>query len=254
MVIKDGAKMSKSKGNVVDPDALIKRYGADTVRLFCLFAAPPERDLDWNDQGVEGSFRFLQRLWNLVFDCRETVHLKAQPSEIVLSGGSSRSVLVKLNQTIKKVTEDIEDRFRFNTAISAIMELVNTLYLYRAEESDDPLKHSILAKAIEAVLILLSPIVPHLGEELWEIWGKTGSVHEQPWPAWDPEALREEEQEVVIQVNGKVRSRLTINLSVSEEEIKRLALEQPRIQEWLQGKVLVKTIIVQKKLVNIVVK
>jgi leucyl-tRNA synthetase len=250
MVIKDGSKMSKSKGNVVDPDELIQKYGADTVRLFCLFASPPERDLEWNDQGVEGSFRFLHRFWNLVLDCREEIGGESLSRKTLPSSEAGRSLYIKLNQTIKKVTEDIEDRFRFNTAISAIMELVNALYLYRADQSKD----SLLAKAIEVGLILLAPIVPHLCEELWQTLGKEGSVHQQPWPSWDPEALQEEEQVVVIQVNGKVRSRFMVNASVSEEEIKMQALEQPRIQEWLQGKEVAKTIVVQRKLVNIVVK
>jgi leucyl-tRNA synthetase len=254
MVIKDGSKMSKSKGNVVDPDELIRKYGADTVRLFCLFASPPERDLEWNDQGVEGSFRFLHRFWNLVFDVREALGRGADIAKDLSVSASGRSMTIKLNQTIKKVTEDMEDRFRFNTAISAIMELVNALYLYRAEQSEDPRKDVILVKSIEIGLILLSPIVPHLCQELWEILGKTGSVHEQPWPVWDPEALQEDLQEVVIQVNGKVRSRFMVDLAISEEEIKRRALEQPRIQEWIQGKVVLKTIVVQKKLVNIVIK
>lgn len=254
MVIKDGSKMSKSKGNVVDPDELIQKYGADTMRLFCLFASPPERDLDWSDQGVEGSFRFLNRLWNLVLDCQDVIKGKTLTRERVPVNGPSRSLYIKLNQTIKKVTEDIEDRFRFNTAISAVMELVNALYLYRAEESEEPLKGDLLGCAIETGLILLSPIVPHLCEELWLILGKKGSVHEQPWPVWDPDGLKEEEQEVVIQVNGKVRARFMVGSSVSEEGINQQALEQPRIQEWLQGKTVVKTIVVQRKLVNIVVK
>ena len=253
MVIKDGAKMSKSKGNVVDPDELIQKYGADTVRLFCLFASPPERDLDWSDQGVEGSSRFLHRLWNLVLECKGKIIGKSLSGENIPLSGPSQSLYIKLNQTIKKVTEDIEDRFHFNTAISAIMELVNSLYLYWADESDDPGKDYVLAGAIETGLILLSPIVPHLCEELWQILGKKGSIHNQPWPKWDPEALQEKEQVVVIQINGKVRSRITLGPSVSEEEIKKLALDQPRIQEWLQGKKVVKTIVVQRKLVNIVV-
>ncbi|MFH0787962.1 MAG: leucine--tRNA ligase [Pseudomonadota bacterium] len=254
MVIKDGSKMSKSKGNVVDPDELIKKYGADTVRLFCLFASPPERDLDWNDQGVEGSFRFLHRFWNLVLDCREETRGKSPSGKNLPQSDAGRSLTIKLNQTIKKVTEDIEDRFHFNTAISAIMELVNALYLYRADKGQDTMKDFMLAESVEVCLILLSPIVPHLCEELWQVLGKGGSVHEQPWPSWDPEALQEEEQVVVIQVNGKVRSRFMVKASVSEEEIKRQALEQPRIQEWLQGKEVAKTIVVQRKLVNIVVK
>jgi len=254
MVIKDGAKMSKSKGNVVDPDELIRKYGADTVRLFCLFASPPDRDLEWSDQGVEGSFRFLHRFWNLVLDCRDEIQGNSlSPNNIPISG-SSRSLYIKLNQTIKKVTEDIEDRFHFNTAISAVMELVNALYLFQADEREKPMKNSLLAEAIETGLILLSPIVPHVCEELWQVLGKKRSIHEQPWPDWDPEALMEEDQVVVIQVNGKVRSRITVGPSVTEEEIKTIAWEQPRIQEWVQGKKWVKTIVVQRKLVNIVVK
>jgi leucyl-tRNA synthetase len=253
MVIKDGSKMSKSKGNVVDPDLLIRKYGADTVRLFCLFAAPPERDLEWSDQGVDGSFRFLHRFWNLVQDCRETASgaLETKKMDFV---GPGRSLYIKLNQTIKKVTEDIEDRFHFNTAISAIMELINALYLYRADENEDPMKLPLMAKAIETGLILLSPVSPHICEELWQGLNKPGSVHQQPWPRWDPEALTEEEQVVVIQINGKVRSRFSVGSSESEEEIKRKALENPKIQEWLQDKKVVKTIVVQRKLVNIVVK
>jgi leucyl-tRNA synthetase len=254
MVIKDGAKMSKSKGNVVDPDALIRKYGADTVRLFCLFASPPDRDLEWSDQGVEGSFRFLQRLWNLVLDGRELIRVTPFSQKDFPASGPGRGLLVKLNQTIKKVTEDVEDRFHFNTAISAVMELVNALYLFQALWSEDPGENPLLAWAVETVLILLSPIVPHVCEELWQLLGKKGSIHDQPWPQWDSETLQEEEQVVVIQVNGKVRSRISIGPSVSEEEIKKLAWELPRIQEWVQGKEWLKTIVIQRKLVNIVVK
>lgn len=254
MVIKDGSKMSKSKGNVVDPDELIKKYGADTVRLFCLFAAPPERDLEWSDQGVDGSFRFLHRVWNLVLECRDQCSGKSRPQKEVPDSAAGRSLVIKLNQTIKKVTEDIEDRYHFNTAISAIMELVNALYLYRADDGGDPQKDSLLAWALENGLILLSPIAPHLCEELWQVLDKKGSVHEQPWPRWDPEALTAEDQVIVVQINGKVRSRMALGPSITEEEIKRRALEQPRIQEWLQGKKVLKTILVQRKLVNIVVK
>jgi leucyl-tRNA synthetase len=254
MVIKDGSKMSKSKGNVVDPDELIRRYGADTVRLFCLFASPPERDLDWNDQGVEGSFRFLHRVWNLVRESQGDNQPGLIPKENPALEGSARSLWLKINQTIKKVTEDIEERFHFNTAISAIMELVNAAYLFRAEASQSPAAAGILSKAVETILILLSPIVPHLCEELWETLGKEGSVQKQPWPEWDPEALSEDEQVIVIQVNGKVRSRMVVGGSIGQEEIKALALDQTRIREWLQGKEVAKVILVPKKLVNIVVK
>jgi len=241
MVIKDGSKMSKSKGNVVDPDALIHQYGADTVRLFCLFAAPPERDLDWSDQGVEGSYRFLNRVWNLVQEDLEPLKGPASIREPAALTGKNRSLYIKLNQTIKKVTEDIEDRFHFNTAISAIMELVNALYLFRGEGLKDPLSRSVFSQTLETLLILLSPMVPHLVEELWAILGKEGDAQGQTWPSWDPGALSEDERVLVVQVNGKVRSRLTVKVSASEEEMMRQALEDPRIQEWLKGKEIVKT-------------
>lgn len=253
MVIKDGAKMSKSKGNVVDPDQLIEKYGADTVRLFCLFASPPERDLEWSDQGVEGSFRFLQRFWNLVLDCQERCGGQGVAPWPIPESGSARRLYGKLHQTIKKVTEDIEDRFHFNTAISAVMELVNALYLFQADEEESPLKNFLLFTAVETALVLLSPFVPHISEELWRRLGKEDSVHHQPWPSFDPEALKEEEHLVVIQVNGKVRSRMTVSSSLSEEEIRERALVQPKIREWLEGKEPTKVLVVQKKLVNIVV-
>ena len=254
MVIKDGSKMSKSKGNVVDPDALIRQYGADTVRLFCLFAAPPERDLDWSDQGVEGSYRFLSRVWNLVQEDLERLKGPASLREAAALTGKNRSLYIKLNQTLKKVTEDIEGRFHFNTAISAIMELVNALYLFRGEGLKDPLSRSIFSQAMETLLILLSPMVPHLAEELWEILGKDGQAQGQPWPSWDPGALTEDDRVLVVQVNGKVRSRLTVKVSAPEEEMIRQALEDPRIQEWLRGKEIVKTVVVQNKLINIVIR
>ncbi len=254
MVIKDGSKMSKSKGNVVDPDALIRQYGADTVRLFCLFAAPPERDLDWSDQGVEGSYRFLNRVWNLVQEDLTLLEGPASLGEAGALSGKNRSLHIKLNQTIKKVTEDIEDRFHFNTAISAIMELVNALYLFRGEGLNDPPSRSIFSKTMETLLILLSPMVPHLAEELWAMLGKEGQAQSQPWPPWDPGALSEDERVLVVQVNGKVRSRLTVKISASEEEVKGQALEDPRVQVWLKGKEIVKTVVVQNKLINIVIR
>jgi len=254
MVIKDGSKMSKSKGNVVDPDALIRQYGADTVRLFCLFAAPPERDLDWSDQGVEGSYRFLNRVWNLVQEDLERLEGPASLREAATLTGKNRSLYIKLNQTLKKVTEDIEDRFHFNTAISAIMELVNALYLFRGEGGKDPLSRSVFSQTVETLLMLLSPLVPHLAEELWAILGKEGQAQGQPWPSWDPGALTEDDRVLVVQVNGKVRSRLTVKVSAAEEEMIRQALEDPRIQEWLKGKEIVKTVVVQNKLINIVIR
>jgi len=254
MVIKDGSKMSKSKGNVVDPDALIRRYGADTVRLFCLFAAPPERDLEWSDQGVEGAHRFLNRVWNLVLENREVLKSAPPVPEPEGLSGAARTLFIKLNQTIKKVTEDIEERFHFNTAVSAVMELFNHLYLFRAEGLDGPGRRTVFGRAVETSLLLLSPIVPHLAEELWARLGRPGTAQGQSWPAWNPRFLTEEERELVIQINGKVRSRLRIGLAAAEDEIREQALAQPRIREWLAGKEIVKVIVVQQKLVNIVIR
>ena len=159
-----------------------------------------------------------------------------------------------MNQTVKKVTEDIEDRFHFNTAISAIMELVNALYLFRGEGLKDPLRRSVFAQTLETLLVLLSPMVPHLGQELWEILGRKTSAQDQSWPSWDPGALSEENRVLVVQINGKVRSRLTAKVSAPEEEIRRQALADPRVQEWLQGKEIVKMVVVRNKLVNIVIR
>ncbi|MBI5584316.1 MAG: leucine--tRNA ligase, partial [Deltaproteobacteria bacterium] len=254
MVIKDGSKMSKSKGNVVDPNELIQKYGADTVRLFCLFAAPPERDLDWSDQGVEGSFRFLHRVWNLVLenlDCLKGTPVELEPETL---SGAARGLYIKLNQTVKKVTEDIEDRFHFNTAVSAIMELFNALYLFRGEGLDDPRRRTVFSQAVETSILLLSPIVPHLAEELWARLEKPGAAQGRSWPVWDARFLTEAERELVIQINGKVRSRLTVRIDATEAEIKEEALAQPRIREWLSGKEVVKIIVVQQKLVNIVIR
>ncbi len=253
MVIKDGAKMSKSKGNVVDPDQLVEKYGADTVRLFCLFASPPERDLEWSDQGVEGSYRFLHRLWNLVLGVKSKIADRPWGPNSVPADGAHRRLYVKLNQTIKKVTEDIEDRFHFNTAISAVMELINDLGQYLEEAPEDPQKDQQVARVVDTALVLLSPIVPHITQELWERLGRPGEIQRQPWPEWDPQALTTEEQVVVIQVNGKVRARMTVTAAVGEEEIKQRALQLPRIREWLGHREPKKVILVQRKLVNIVV-
>lgn len=256
MVIKDGAKMSKSKGNVVDPDDLIKKYGSDTVRLFCLFASPPEKDLDWSDEGVDGAFRFLNRVWRLVDQEGKSLSLPEKgilPEKDKLSN-SAKDILKKCHKTIKKVSVDIEDRFHFNTAIAAIMELVNSIYLINEKEiaEDDGLKNSYIF-AIETVLLLLSPFAPHICEELWQKLEKSGSVFEQPWLCYDQKILLEENLTIVIQVNGKVRGKITVSVSASEEEIKNTAVNNEKIKEFLKNKNVVKSILVPKKLINIVV-
>jgi leucyl-tRNA synthetase len=252
MVIKDGAKMSKSKGNVVDPNDLIERYGADTVRLFCLFASPPEKDLEWSDQGVEGSYRFLQRVWRLVIDVLPFIEgVKPYWGEGEMAD-ELRSLRRKVHKTIKKVSDDIEERYHFNTAISAMMELVNHLYQFKPER-DDPVAMPVLREAIETVILLLSPIVPYIAEELWQMLGKNESILKSPWPSYDPQMLREESILIVVQVNGKLRSRITVDADATDEEIKEAALVDERIKEWLRGKELKKTVVVPRKLINLVV-
>ena len=247
-------KMSKSTKNVVDPEPLIKRYGADTARLFCLFAAPPERDLDWSDQGVEGAFRFLNRVWRMVAD-----HLSILDSINSFDGNAEldeqlKGLRFKTHATIKKVTSDIEDRFHFNTAISAIMELVNAIYQFDLESVKDKLTLAVIKEAIETAIILLSPIAPHITEELWRKLGRQESIFKTPWPAYDAAAMVEEEILIVIQVNGKLRSRISVPVDSSEEEIKKIALSDEKAEKWIEGKEIKKVIVVPKKLVNVVVK
>jgi leucyl-tRNA synthetase len=255
MVIKDGAKMSKSKGNVVDPNALIERYGADTARMFSLFASPPELDLDWNDQGVEGAYRFLNRLWRLVYAFLPALQ-KVEP----FAGGIDEvpekyaGLRRKTHQTIARVRSDIEERMHFNTAISAVMELVNELKGYEVEAAAaDPLLAGLLREAVEAVILLLAPIVPHFCEELWSQLGYREGLSYVPVPEYDPASLVEESVLVVVQINGKVRERLTVPRDLEEEKLKELAFASRRVQKYTENKNLRKVIVIPNKLVNIVV-
>lgn len=244
-------KMSKSKRNVVDPEYLIEKYGADTARMFCLFASPPEKDLDWSDQGVDGSFRFLNRVWRLFYDHHDRLKdVESLPLGTALEGGQ-KQLQQKTHKTIKKVTEDIE-RFHFNTAISAIMELVNEIYVSEIKDRDDELSRRVMREAIETAVVLLSPFVPHFAEELWESLGNRESVIQQPWPDYDREAIVKEEVLIVIQVNGKLRDRMTMPASYGEAEVKAWALKSERIQKLIEGKQIKRVILVPKKLVNIV--
>lgn len=231
MVIKDGAKMSKSKGNVVDPNYLIDKYGADTARLFSLFAAPPEKDLDWNDQGVEGSYRFLHRVWRLMAEQKRLSSISKEEHQ-------------QLHKTLKKVTEDI-NRFQFNTAIAALMEFYNFL----SEQ-----KEGCSLESLRTFVLMLSPLVPHFSEELWQILGEKESVLLQKWPVYDPAALVSDTLTLVVQVNGKLRGNISVSASASEEQIKETALKDEKVKMHLDGKEIVKTIYVKGKLVNVVVK
>ncbi len=252
--IGSSTKMSKSTKNVVDPQELVERYGADTVRMFCLFASPPERDLEWNDEGVEGAWRFLNRVWRLVQENRE--HLsRVRPYDGVQEISSDlRDIHRKTHQSIKKVTEDIEDRFHFNTAISAVMELFNTVNQFLNAHGKLPDEAwSVIKEATETMLILLHPIVPHITEELWSSLSHEHSLATMQWPTCREGALTVESRVVVIQVNGKVRSRMEVPLSLGEEEIRQKALEDERIQRFVGDKAIKKLIVVQNKLVNVVV-
>ncbi|MFH1084022.1 MAG: leucine--tRNA ligase [Pseudomonadota bacterium] len=247
-------KMSKSKKNVVDPQELIDRYGADTVRMFCLFASPPDKDLEWNDQGVEGSYRFLHRVWRLVVSYIDEIKgVPAYEGREALSG-QLRSLYRKTHETIRKVTGDIENRFHFNTAISAVMELVNEVNQFlNSREQKDEIAWSVIREAVEATVVLLSPVVPHITEELWQMLGHDTPLLEVPWPTYKEDALQAEKRLVVLQVNGKVRNRIEVPVSYGEKELEEEALKDERIQHFVRGKQVRKVIVVQKKLVNVVV-
>ena len=251
MVYKDGAKMSKSKGNVVTPDEIVEKYGADTGRLFILFASPPEKDLDWNDQGVEGCHRFLRRIWRLIEECREEFDTTAGNSEYT---GKEADLERSVHAAIKKVTHDVQDRFNFNTAISAIMELVNAIYTYRQSVENNDHNHGVLRDAIEKTILLLAPFAPHLAEESWHNLGFSESVHLQKWPVYEPDKLVVENIEVVFQINGKVRGRVTVPADSTEEQLIEEAHHNERIKELLAGREVVKVIAVPGRLVNIVVR
>jgi leucyl-tRNA synthetase len=253
MVCLDGSKMSKSKGNVVSPEEIIGKYGADTARLFILFAAPPERDLEWSDQGVEGCYRFLNRVWRLVGQFADAAQSSSDKTAPVFKDldSASKEMRRQTHLTIQKVTTDIGSRFMFNTAVSAIMELVNALYLYKEQATSKP---EVEREALETILILLAPFAPHIAEELWAGLGKTESIHSQLWPEVDEAALVQDEVTVVLQVNGKLKDRIKVPAEISAEELEKLVRDLPKLQEWAQGKTVVKIITVPGKLVNVVVK
>lgn len=256
MVLMDGAKMSKSKGNTVDPSDMIARYGADTVRLFCLFAAPPERDFDWTDTGIEGSNRFVQRVWRL---CDELAG--ALPQATACSAGAEiaksdlmRETRLKEHATVKKAGEDINNRYQFNTAIAAVMELVNHLYLAKDEllQSEDGKR--VLASSAATLLTLLSPFTPHLTEELWQHLGFEGRASSQPWPEYQEEALQRRVITLVVQVSGKLRSRMEVPADISQEDAEAAALADPNVVKHIEGKEIVKILYIPGKLINVVVK
>jgi leucyl-tRNA synthetase len=246
MVIKDGAKMSKSIGNIVDPDDMIEKYGADTVRVFMLFAAPVQKDLDWSDEGIEGAYRFLNRVWRLVYE------FGIRNSEFGIKSSlnpQSKELLVKVHKTIKKVTDDLE-RFQFNTAIAAVMELFNAASRFEPDSEEDL---SVLREAVEAIVRLLYPIAPHISEELWQALGFEETLVDKPWIEWNKELVDSAAITVVLQVNGKVRSQVLMDSDSDQEEMKEAAFSDEKVKNYIAGKEIKKVIVVPKKLVNIVV-
>ncbi|MGI6189049.1 MAG: leucine--tRNA ligase [Clostridiales bacterium] len=254
MVLKDGAKMSKSKGNVVSPEEIVGKYGADTARLFILFASPPERDLEWSDQGVEGCYRFLNRVWRIVNDFKDTCANCGSDYDNTSLSEQDKQLRFVVHNTIKRVTSDIEERFNFNTAISAIMELVNALYQYKEKVDSAQQNKAVVGEAISNLLLLLAPFAPHITEELWDLTAHEGSIHEQPWPVYDSQALVQDQVEIVVQVNGRIRDKIMVAADASQQEIEDMVLSLPRIQGHIGDKKVAKVIVVPKRLVNIVVK
>ncbi|NMC93453.1 MAG: leucine--tRNA ligase [Syntrophorhabdus sp.] len=253
MVIKNGAKMSKSKGNVVDPEYMIKKYGADTARLFCLFASPPEKDLDWNDKGVEGCSRFLQRVWRLIAERINDMRDVEAIFEPLTSDSDAVQLTYLMHKTIKKVTEDI-DRFHLNTAIARIMELVNGLYKFLEKDREDEDTKKLTRGAFETLVSLLFPFVPHIAEELWEMLGKDSRMIGKEWPRYNPQYVEEDTVLVVVQVNGKLRDRCEVDRDIDQEQLREIVLTLDNVKRHIEGKTVMRTIVVPNKLVNVVVK
>jgi leucyl-tRNA synthetase len=271
MVLNAGQVMSKSKGNVVDPDDMIAKFGADALRLYVMFVAPPEKEIEWTDAGLEGSWRFLARVWRIVDQLCETVGGQGipGPGELPLTD-AERALRRKTHETIRRVTLDLDPRVHLNTAVSALMELVNELYAYCGRSECVPLGRSlddeadlqvspgtvsVLKEAIEALVLMLSPFAPHMAEELWESLGHAGGVTAAGWPQYQEEVARASEVTVPVQINGKVRGRLTVAADIAEEELRQLALSDPQMAKYLEGKTVRKVVIAggASRLVSIVV-
>ena len=256
MVLKDGSKMSKSKGNTVDPDEIFENYGADTARLFILSDSPPARDFDWSDAGVEGCYKFLNRVWRLISTNADDISL-CHPE--LVSGSLKKKenddLLRIVHMSIKGITNDISNDFQFNTVISKYRELVNAIYDWRGKKSNlDEEDKAILSFAIITMIKLMSPVAVHLTEEAWHELGGEGSVHDQKWPEWDENLAKASSITLIVQINGKVKDKIEADEALSQDELKELALSSEKVKELTAGKTIVKTIVVPKKLVNIVVK
>jgi len=261
MVIKDGAKMSKSKGNVVSPEDMIARFGADSCRLFIMFASPPERDLDWSDAGIEGSWRFINRFYRMVSAALPVMGSQTEDelAAAIASAADELSADDKdlrrmIHGTVKRVSSDLHDRFAFNTAISGLMEMTNAIYAYREKGTPGPKGDLVLAEAVHKAVLIIAPFCPHLADELWSRMGHSTSIHLASWPTFDEAAARAETIEIVVQINGKVRERIEVPAGISGAEMERIAMAMPKVLSLIEGKQVAKVIPVPGKLVNIVVK
>jgi leucyl-tRNA synthetase len=267
MVLKDGAVMSKSKGNVVDPDDMVAKYGADALRLYVMFVAPPEKEVEWSDAGLEGSFRFLVRVWRLVDHWAGTIAGDTIPASGNDGNDAERRLRRKTHETIRRVTVDIEERMHLNTAVSSLMELVNELYLFSektvhggparpaapAAEPERAQTVSVLREAIDALVLMLSPFAPHAGEEMWQMLGHRGGLSQAGWPAFDAAVARADEAVVPVQISGKVSARLTVSADASEDQLRELALADPAVQKYTAGKTILKVVVAKGPLVSVVV-
>ncbi len=258
MVLKDGAVMSKSKGNVVDPDDMLQKFGADALRLYVMFVAPPEKEVEWSDSGLEGSWRFLARIWRFVDQWCEPIKAAAPVASVDASGfdAAERDLRRKTHDTIRRVTMDVEQRIHLNTAVSALMELVNALYVF-GETMDAgaarPQSLTALREAIETLIVMLSPFAPHTAEELWEMTGHADGIEKAIWPLFDERVAKAEEIVVPVQVNGRVRSRLTVPAATTDAALRERALADPAVRPHIEGKTIKSVVIVKGKLINVVV-
>jgi leucyl-tRNA synthetase len=256
MIIKEGAKMSKSLGNVVSPDEMVQRFGADSARLYSLFAAPPDRDLDWKDEGIAGIYRFLSKVYRFVArNAREHSSRTPLAMPSVLPP-EARAIQRKLHQTIRRVTDDFQGRWHFNTSIAAVMELVNELHDFedRGARVASPAEAALFGDVQRNLVLLLAPFAPYLAHELWEMLGQKGSLLNQPWPRYDPELAKEEVIEIPVQVNGKLRNVVVVPADAAEETIREAALSDEKVKSAIAGKQIVKVIVVPRKLVSFVVR
>ncbi len=252
MVLKDGSKMSKSKGNTVDPQALIEKYGADTARLFMMFAAPPEQSLEWSDAGVDGAYRFIKRVWNIVVKHNRNIESSNLVAlNIATLSSEQRELRMKVHKTVAKVTDDIGRRYTFNTAIAAVMELMNSLTKFE-DSSEQGL--AIMQESLELIVLVMSPIIPHITHELWQALGHDEHIVNHAWPQYDTDALVQDEIQLIVQVNGKLRAKIMVASEASKDEVEKIAFDDDNVKRFIEDKSVVKVIVVPKRLVNIVVK